>query len=482
MSDVSMLNPKCVFQYFDELSAVPRSSRHNEKISQYLVDFAKEHNLEYYQDKMGNVIIYKGATVGYETAEPVMLQGHMDMVAATAEGVEHDFENDPLELYIDGEWITANGTTLGADNGIAIAMSLALLASDTIDHPALEVVITVDEEIGMLGAEALDASKISAHRIINIDSEEEGVITVGCAGAVDMMTYFDTPRETKSGICYRYTIDGLQGGHSGNDINLERGNAIDLTGRVLLNCMDAAQLNVISLTGGNVTNAICNKVTGEILVQPEDAIAFEKAMRLIAAELKAEYEISDPGIRIAMEKVGEMETEVVTDECQQRLMKYLFVIPTGVHHMSSALPGMVETSMSIGMLRLEGDTMMTGAMIRSSVESRRANLKQRAEMVAEAYGGRCEFSGEYGAWEFNNHSELLEICKDTFKLHFGREPEVGAVHAGLECGKWAEKLGTIDAVSIGPDMTGVHSPNEKVSIPSTARTWEYLKAILAACK
>ena len=266
------------------------------------------------------------------------------------------------------------------------------------------------------------------------------------------------------------------------DIDKERGNAIDLTGRVFLDCLKEARMNIVSLTGGAVTNAICNKVSGEVLVHPDDCIAFEKAMREVSAELKSEYEIADPGLKITMERVGEMETEVVSDECQMNLMKYLFVIPTGVHHMSVALPGIVETSMSIGFIRLEGDTMQTGAMIRSSVDSRKKNLCQRVKMVSEAYGGKCEFSGDYGAWEFNNHSTLLDICVDTFELHFGRKPEVGAVHAGLECGKWAEKWGAIDAVSIGPEMVEVHSPNEKLSIPSTARTWEYLKAILAACK
>lgn len=482
MSDVSMLEPKSVFQYFDEISAVPRASKFNAKISEYLVNFAKKNNLEYYQDELGNVIIYKGATPGYETAEPVMLQGHMDMVAAVAEGYEHDFETQPLEIYVDGNYVTAAGTTLGADNGIAIAMALAVLTSDQVSHPALEVLITVDEEIGMLGAEGLDPSKISARRIINIDSESEGVITVGCAGAVDCITTFETPRVTKSGVCYKYALDGLQGGHSGMDIDKERGNAIDLTGRVFLDCLKEARMNIVSLTGGAVTNAICNKVSGEVLVHPDDCIAFEKAMREVSAELKSEYEIADPGLKITMERVGEMETEVVSDECQMNLMKYLFVIPTGVHHMSVALPGIVETSMSIGFVRLEGDTMKTGAMIRSSVDSRKKNLCQRVEMVSEAYGGKCEFSGDYGAWEFNNHSTLLDICVDTFELHFGRKPEVGAVHAGLECGKWAEKWGAIDAVSIGPEMMEVHSPNEKLSIPSTARTWEYLKAILAACK
>lgn len=482
MSEIRTLDPKCVFTYFDEICAVPRSSKHNEKISEYLVNFAKNHNLEYYQDEVGNVIIYKGATPGYETAEPVMLQGHMDMVAACAEGVEHDFENDPLEVYIEDDCIKAKGTTLGADNGIAIAMALSMLASDRFDHPALEVVITVDEEIGMLGAEALHGSKISARRIINLDSEEEGVITVGCAGAADVKTTFLADREHKKGVLYRYTLDGLQGGHSGQDIHRERGNAIDLTSRVLLNCLEDARLNIITMKGGSVTNSIRDKVTGEILVHPDDCVAFERRVRLITAELRSEYLISDPDLRVVTEKVGDTEADVLTTESQIRILKYLFTVPTGVHHMSSALPGIVETSMSNGILIIEDDVIEVDAMIRSSVESRRKNLSYRVNMIAEAYGGKCEFSGEYSAWEFNTNSELLDICVDTYERHFGRTPEVGAVHAGLECGKWAEKFGAIDAVSIGPDMWEVHSPNERLSIVSTARTWEYLKDILASCK
>jgi len=482
MSEISTLAPNNVFRYFDEISAIPRSSRNNEKISAYLIQFAKDHDLEYYTDEKGNVVIYKDATPGYETAEPVMIQGHMDMVAAVVEGAEHDFTKDPLDLYVDGDFVKAKNTTLGADDGIAMAMALAVLESDEIPHPALEVVCTVDEEIGMLGAGALDGSKLHARRILNLDSEEEGVLTVGCAGAVDADVTIPTPREMVKGIRYRFTVDGLLGGHSGNDINLERANAINVAGRVLMEASDNAHFNLVSLTGGAVTNAICVKVSGDIIVDENDLTAFERSIRESALRVKEEYRASDPGLRITAEKSGETEEMAIDDASQKKVLGYLETMLTGVQNYSVELEGLVETSLSTGVIRLDGDEMLTRAMIRSSVNSRKDNLARRVAVLANAFGGDCKLSGEYGAWEFKSDSELLDICVAAFEQHYGREPEIGAVHAGVECGKWAEKLGEIDAVSFGPDMMEVHSTNERLSISSTARTWEYLKAILAACR
>ena len=482
MSDVSKLAPQEVFRYFKEISDVPRSSSHNEKISAYLVNFAKEHELEYYQDESGNVIIWKEGTPGYENSDMVMIQGHMDIVAEKTEDSTHDFQNDPLELVIDGDFLTANKTTLGADDGAAIAMGLALLDSTDIPHPPLEFIATVDEEIGMLGAYALDGSKIRARKVINIDSEEEGIITVGCAGAVDIFTSFPADKKLVNGVKYKYVVDGLLAGHSGLDIHQERANAGQIVARLFLDAREKAELNIVSINGGRATNVILGKVEGEVIVATSDVKAFEESIVASTEEIKAEYRTSDPGITVSIEAVGEASEEAVDTVCQDNFFKFIVACPTGAEHYSVELKGLVETSHSIGVVKLEDGRLITESMSRSSVNSRNRLLARKIGIIAEALGAEVEHGSSYGAWEFNNKSDLLDVCINAYKEQYGEEPVVSAMHAGIECGIWAEKVGKVDAVSIGPDMTGVHSVNEELSIPSTERTWQYLKLILSHCK
>ena len=482
MSDVSKLAPQEVFRYFKEISDVPRSSSHNEKISAYLVNFAKEHELEYYQDESGNVIIWKDGTPGYENSDMVMIQGHMDIVAEKTEDSTHDFQNDPLELVIDGDFLTANKTTLGADDGAAIAMGLALLDSTDIPHPPLEFIATVDEEIGMLGAYALDGSKIRSRKVINIDSEEEGIITVGCAGAVDIFTSFPADKKLVNGVKYKYVVDGLLAGHSGLDIHQERANAGQIVARLFLDAREKAELNIVSINGGRATNVILGKVEGEVIVAASDVKAFEEIIATSTEEIKAEYRTSDPGITVSIEAVGEASEEAVDTVCQDNFFKFLVACPTGAEHYSVELKGLVETSHSIGVVKLEDGRLITKSMSRSSVNSRNRLLARKIGIIAEALGAEVEHGSSYGAWEFNNKSDLLDVCINAYKEQYGEEPVVSAMHAGIECGIWAEKVGKVDAVSIGPDMTGVHSVNEELSIPSTERTWQYLKLILSHCK
>ena len=482
MSDVSKLAPQEVFRYFKEISDVPRSSSHNEKISAYLVNFAKEHELEYYQDESGNVIIWKEGTPGYENSDMVMIQGHMDIVAEKTEDSTHDFQNDPLELIVDGDTLTANKTTLGADDGAAIAMGLALLDSTDIPHPPLEFIATVDEEIGMLGAYALDGSKIRARKVINIDSEEEGIITVGCAGAVDIFTSFPADKKLVNGVKYKYVVDGLLAGHSGLDIHQERANAGQIVARLFLDAREKAELNIVSINGGRATNVILGKVEGEVIVAASDVKAFEEIIATSTEEIKAEYRTSDPGITVSIEAVGEASEEAVDTVCQDNFFKFLVACPTGAEHYSVELKGLVETSHSIGVVKLEDGRLITKSMSRSSVNSRNRLLARKIGIIAEALGAEVEHGSSYGAWEFNNKSDLLDVCINAYKEQYGEEPVVSAMHAGIECGIWAEKVGKVDAVSIGPDMTGVHSVNEELSIPSTERTWQYLKLILSHCK
>ena len=482
MSDVSKLAPQEVFRYFKEISDVPRSSSHNEKISAYLVNFAKEHSLEYYQDESGNVIIWKDGTPGYENSDMVMIQGHMDIVAEKTEDSTHDFQNDPLELIVDGDTLTANKTTLGADDGAAIAMGLALLDSTDIPHPPLEFIATVDEEIGMLGAYALDGSKIRSRKVINIDSEEEGIITVGCAGAVDIFTSFPADKKLVNGVKYKYVVDGLLAGHSGLDIHQERANAGQIVARLFLDAREKAELNIVSINGGRATNVILGKVEGEVIVATSDVKAFEESIVASTEEIKAEYRTSDPGLTVSIEAVGEASEEAVDTVCQDNFFKFLVACPTGAEHYSVELKGLVETSHSIGVVKLEDGRLITKSMSRSSVNSRNRLLARKIGIIAEALGAEVEHGSSYGAWEFNNKSDLLDVCINAYKEQYGEEPVVSAMHAGIECGIWAEKVGKVDAVSIGPDMTGVHSVNEELSIRSTERTWLFLILILSLCK
>ena len=465
MSDVSKLAPQEVFRYFKEISDVPRASAHTEKISAYLVNFAKEHSLEHYQDESGNVIIWKDGTPGYENSDMVMIQGHMDIVAEKTEDSTHDFQNDPLELIVDGDTLTANKTTLGADDGAAIAMGLALLDSTDIPHPPLEFIATVDEEIGMLGAYALDGSKIRSRKVINIDSEEEGIITVGCAGAVDIFTSFPADKKLVNGVKYKYVVDGLLAGHSGLDIHQERANAGQIVARLFLDAREKAELNIVSINGGRATNVILGKVEGEVIVATSDVKAFEESIAASTEIIKAEYRTSDPGITVSIKAMGEASEEAVDTVCQDNFFKFLVACPTGVEHYSVELKGLITKSMS-----------------RSSVNSRNRLLARKIGIIAETLGAEVEHGSSYGAWEFNNKSDLLDVCIAAYKEQYGEEPVVTAMHAGIECGIWAEKVGKVDAVSIGPDMTGVHSVNEELSIPSTERTWQYLKLILSHCK
>ena len=308
------------------------------------------------------------------------------------------------------------------------------------------------------------------------------IITVGCAGAVDVTTHFPARRQLAKGIKYKYVVEGLLGGHSGSDIHLERANAGSIAARMLLEAREAVQLNILSIAGGRATNVILGKVAGEVIVAASDAKAFEESIAATTAAVKEEYRTSDPGIRVAVEAVGETEEEAIDTACQDNFLKFVLACPAGAQHYSVELENLVETSHSIGVVQLEGDELITRSMARSSVNSRKDLLTRKITIIAEALGATVEFSGAYGAWEFDNKSDLLDVCIKAYEEQYGEKPVVSAIHAGVECGKWAEKVGKIDAVSIGPDMSGVHSVLEKLSISSTKRTWEYVKLVLAHCK
>lgn len=478
------LEPKVVFDFFEKISSIPHGSYNTKEISDYLVDFAKERGLEYYQDEFNNVVISKPASPGYENADPVMIQGHIDMVCEQTPGSTIDMTKDGLDLYVDGDFLRARDTTLGGDDGIAVAMALAVLDSKEYKHPKLDCVFTVDEEVGLLGAAALDASKIEARKMINIDSEEEGIITVSCAGGVSAKAIIPVSRENAKGLSASVCVSGLLGGHSGIEIDKEHGNANILMGRVLYDLAQVVEYKLVKAEGGSKDNAICKKTDAEILIAAEDAKKLEAEIQRAEAVLSHELKTVDPDVKVSVELGEEKEVSVFDQDSKTRVITWLMNTPYGIQHMSKDIEGLVETSLNLGALSTFPDKVTAFYAVRSSVNTRREHLCRKLDNLAKTLGGTVEYSGEYPGWEYRADSKLREVCVEVFKAQFGREPKVEAIHAGLECGLFAGKMddGRFDAVSIGPDMSGVHTTDEKLSISSVGRTWKYLLGILEACK
>lgn len=478
------LEPKNVFDFFQKIASIPHGSFNTKQISDYLVEFAKERNLEYYQDDINNVIISKPATPGYENADPVMIQGHIDMVCEQTPGSSIDMEKDGLQLYVEGDWLRAKDTTLGGDDGIAVAMALAVLNSDEYKHPKLDCVFTVDEEVGLLGAVAIDASKIQARKMINIDSEEEGIITVSCAGGVSAKAIIPLKREIAKGLVANIGIDGLLGGHSGIEIDKEHGNANILMGRVLYELSKSVDYRLIKAKGGSKDNAICKKADAKIIIDAADVSKLENEIKKINEIISHELKTVDPNFSLRVVMKEEAEVNVLDEVSKSKVITWLMNTPYGISHMSKDIEGLVETSLNLGALDITENELTTVYAVRSSIDSRRMHLCNKLDNLAELLGGTVEYSGEYPGWEYRADSALREVCIDVFKEQYGREPKVEAIHAGLECGLFAGKMddGKFDAVSIGPDMSGVHTTEERLSISSVERTWKYLLGILEACK
>lgn len=487
MGVLQALEPAKVFHFFEEICGIPHGSYNTKAISDYLADFARQRGLEYVQDEVNNVVIFGEASAGYEDAPAVMLQGHMDMVCEKEAGCSIDMTKEGIRLMVDGDFVTADGTTLGGDNGVAVAMMLALLDSKEYAHPKLECVFTVDEETGLEGAEALDVSRLAAKRMINMDSEEEGVITVSCAGGITANCSLPVGRETVSGKGCTVRLAGLRGGHSGIEINKERANANILMGRVLSELGDAADLRIRALAGGSADNVICSACEAEIVVLGDDKALAEAAEQL-QKTLSAEYRAADPDIRLAVEAGADYEGDALDEDSTARVIGFLLNTPNGIIHMSMDIDGLVETSLNLGAMKLNRAENGNEALellysIRSSVKSRQDFVCRRLDSFCRALGGKAEFSLYYPGWEYRADSPLRDTCVSVYKELYNKEPLVEAIHAGLECGFFAGKIGPeLDAVSIGPTMEGVHTPSERLSISSTARTWNYLLAVLKACR
>lgn len=474
--------PKKVFYYFEEICGIPHGSGNTKQISDYLVNFAKEHNLEYVQDELNNVVIYKPATAGYENAPTVIIQGHMDMVCEKRPDVDHDFTKDGLNISVKDGFITANGTTLGGDDGIAVAYGLALLDSDDIAHPALEVLITVDEEIGLLGAVGLDCSVLKGKRLINLDSEAEGSLWISCAGGLSAISRIPVQRVQAEGEKIQVKICGLMGGHSGSEIDKKRANANVLMGRFLYGLQREAEYEIISMEGGQKDNAITREAVTEILADKKDISAIHAYAEKVQGELREEYTGSDAGITIQITEMGTASENVLHPTSREKVLFYLMEIPFGIQKMSGSIEGLVETSTNIGIVKLSEDEFLGSSGVRSSVEAARDALSDKIQYLTEFLGGSYEIQGAYPAWEYRKDSPLRDKMVAVYEKMYGNKPEVVAIHAGLECGLFYKKIDGLDCVSLGPDMKDIHTSEEVLDIASAGRVWEYLVKVLADLK
>lgn len=476
------LEPKKVFQYFEEICRIPHGSKNTKAISDYCVAFAKERNLTCYQDTHNNVIILKSATTGYEEAEPVIIQGHMDMVCEKDADCTIDFEKDGLSLYVDGDFLRAKGTTLGGDDGIALAYAFALLDSDDIEHPALEVVFTVDEEIGMLGAESIDVSMLKGKRLLNIDSDEEGVFLTSCAGGLRADCRIPVSYQELSGIQYELKVHGLLGGHSGGEIHKERANAIVVAGRILKALQDEVGIAVASLNGGLMDNAIPREVITSFIADAEDDALVVETIEKWDAVLKKEYKSSDAGITLSLTKKGEVTVSVLDNRSLLKVLFFLRNIPYGIQNMSMDIPGLVETSLNPGIMKLKEDVFEVSFSVRSSITSRKYDVLDKLSFLTEFFGGEITTSGDYPAWEYKAESEMRNIMTEAYRDLFGKEPQIQAIHAGLECGILSGKIEGLDCISFGPSNYDIHTPQERLSISSTERVWKLIVEFLRRAK
>ena len=479
MGVLSNLEPQKVFTYFEEICGIPHGSGNIEKISDYLVQFAKDRNLYVIQDELKNVIIVKEATAGYENEPALIIQGHMDMVAVHKPELSIDMTKEPLKVAVDGDNIYAEGTSLGGDDGIAVAYALAILDEDTLAHPRLEVVITVDEEIGLLGAEFIDLSMLKGSRLLNLDSEEEGIFWTSCAGGSKVACNVPYASKQALGEEYKVVVSGLLGGHSGAEIHKGRGNSNVLTGRLLWALSSKMELGLVESKGGLADNAISRETITTMVVSKENADAFKAIVDTFAAQVKDELATKDPGFYVTCECMGTAEKTCIYGEELKRLAAYLVNLPDGVQAMSADVEGLVETSLNLGIMEISAKGFNGDFAVRSSVESSKNALEER--LFAQTYlaGGTCELSGSYPGWKYRVDSPLREKMVSVYEEMYGEKPRIEAIHAGLECGFLADKIADLDCVSMGPNMKDIHTTEETLSISSVKRVWEYLVTLLA---
>ena len=474
-----MLSPKAVWSYFHEITKVPRPSKKEERILAYLVDFAKKHNLEYKQDEVGNLVISKPATPGYEDRETVVLQSHVDMVCEKNSDKVFNFDTDAIQTVVDGKWLHADGTTLGADNGIGCATELAILADDSIPHGPLECLFTVDEETGMTGAMNLKPGFFSGKILINLDSEDEGELFIGCAGGMGIKAVFDVewkPLHTTFEY-YRVSVSGLRGGHSGGDIHVGLGNANKLLTRYLYAIDSKLKWELCEIAGGNLHNAIPREAHAIIGILPEEKAQAVAILNKLAADVADELKRVDPNVRYTFEPV-ERPSRRINQDTKKRLIRALYACPHGVLGMSHELENLVETSNNLASIKLIDDKIVVETSQRSSTESLRDSTAEMVKSVFELAGATAEIRDPYPGWKPNADSAILKASADAYRRLFGKEPAVKAIHAGLECGLILDVFPGLDMVSFGPTLRDVHSPNERIEIKTVQLWWDHLLEVL----
>lgn len=480
MSVLANTEPKEVFRFFEEISQIPRGSYNTKAVSDYCVAFARERDLEVVQDTWNNVIIKKPGTAGYEESEPVILQGHLDMVCEKTVDSTHDFMKDPLEIYMEDGFVHAKDTTLGADNGIAIAMTLAVLDSDTIEHPPIEAIFTVDEEVDMSGAENVDMSLIKGKMLLNLDSEEEGILTAGCAGGFGFGMKLPIVHETVEGTKMTLEIAGLKGGHSGIDIDLQRGNANKLAGRLLYRLSKETKFSLVTIDGGSKENVIT--FSNKMVIVAADPAKVECVASEMLDTWKNEFTHDEPGITIKVTVADEGSYQAMSKDTLLKLMAFLRNCPNGVDEFSRSLENMVEASDNLGVVVTNEDHIWFKFLVRSGIASKLEDIKERLCSFAELLDVEYTITGQYPGWAFKEESRIREITSDAYEAVTGKRPEVMIIHAGLECGILSSKKEDLDCISLGPEMFDVHSFNERLSIKSTENTWNVIKEILRRCK
>ncbi len=472
------LEPAAVFGYFEKLCSIPHGSGNTKMISDYLVSFAKEHDLKYIQDDLNNVLIFQDGTAGYEDHEPVILQGHMDMVCDKDADSPIDFAVDGLDVTHDDTYVFANGTTLGGDDGIAVAYCLALLADRSIPHPPLEIVITVDEETGMYGANGVDLSSFRGKRMINIDSEDEGVFTVSCAGGARASITLPVSRHAVYGPCIKLTVDGLVGGHSGVEIDKNRANANKVMGMFLDEIKKRMPLCLTAIAGGSKDNAITRSCTASVVAMGMELEQINDIAAELQAKIRSEY--AEPDAIVTADNIDALGGNALSTQDTDKIIGLLCAAPNAIQAMCADMPELVQTSLNMGIVKMDGDRFKMTFSVRSSVNQEKVDLLKKLEDLAALYGAEFSSTGDYPAWEYKADSDLRDTMVAEYEKMFGTKPQVVSIHAGLECGLIGEKIEGLDAVSMGPQMHDIHTSRERLEIESTRRMWEFLLATLKA--
>ncbi len=484
MSILGHLEPNSVFRFFEEMCAIPHGSGNTAGMTAYLVKFAEDRGLEHRSDEIGNVIIRKPSTPGYENVPGIILQGHMDMVAVKTPDCTKDLTTEGLDLAVDGDHVYAINTSLGGDNGVAVAYGLAILDADDIPHPEVEVIVTVDEETGLFGAKAIDVSDIKGRRFLNIDSEDEGFFLISCAGGIRIKGELPVDMASVSGQKVTVAVKGLQGGHSGGDIQFERGNALYLLARILNKASKNVKFNIASFNGGTVENAIPREATAEVVFASGESMAadvaqFVELMKAAEKDLKVEYTVRDAGIYVEVVEGSEDAYAVYSDATTTRLLSMIVVAPTGVQAMSQDVEGLVETSLNLGVVATTDTEVMVLYSVRSSVESCKHALVAKMQAIFDLVGAKMSTSGEYPGWAYRQESPLRDKMVRVYEEMFGEKPGIVAIHAGLECGLFLSKQPEFDCISFGPSINAIHTTEEHLSISSLQRMWKFLLAVLA---